>query len=67
MTALRRPKAEGRGWYLERIDLASGERRWLAGEVDTLVRPGDVVLTLGAGNVTRVGPETAALLAGRRP
>ena len=32
-----------------------------------LVRPGDVVLTLGAGNVTRVGPETAALLAGRRP
>ena len=39
VTALRRPKAEGRGWYLERIDLASGERRWLAGEVDTLVRP----------------------------
>jgi hypothetical protein len=39
VTALRRPKAEGRGWYLERIDLASGERRWLAGDVDTLVRP----------------------------
>jgi len=39
VTALRRPKAEGRGWYLERIDLASGERRWLAGEVDGLVRP----------------------------
>ena len=29
-----------------------------------LVRPGDVVVTLGAGDVTRVGPALAALLSG---
>jgi UDP-N-acetylmuramate--alanine ligase len=29
-------------------------------------RPGDLVLTLGAGTVTRVGPEVLALLEGRR-
>jgi UDP-N-acetylmuramate--alanine ligase len=28
-------------------------------------RPGDVVLTLGAGDVTMIGPETVALLAQR--
>lgn len=30
-----------------------------------LVQPGDVVLTLGAGDVTRVGPQLLALLTGR--
>jgi len=28
-------------------------------------RPGDVVLTLGAGDVTMIGPETVALLSER--
>ncbi len=39
VTALRRPRSKGRAWALERIDLASGERRWLGGDVDTTVRP----------------------------
>jgi UDP-N-acetylmuramate--alanine ligase len=38
------------------------ERGTLARRVARVVRPGDVVLTLGAGDVTRVGPELLALL-----
>jgi UDP-N-acetylmuramate--alanine ligase len=39
------------------------ERADLAGRVARAVRSGDVVLTLGAGDVTRTGPELLALLA----
>lgn len=38
------------------------ERGDLAAALAELVRPGDVVLTLGAGDVTRVGPELVELL-----
>jgi UDP-N-acetylmuramate--alanine ligase len=38
------------------------ERVALAGRVAQLVAPGDVVFTLGAGDVTRVGPELLSLL-----
>lgn len=38
------------------------ERSELAARVARGVRPGDVVLTLGAGDVTRTGPELLALL-----
>jgi UDP-N-acetylmuramate--alanine ligase len=31
-----------------------------------LASPGDLVLTLGAGDVTRIGPEVLHLLEGRR-
>jgi len=37
----------------------------VAGAVAALVRAGDVVLTLGAGDVTAVGPELLGLLRGR--
>jgi UDP-N-acetylmuramate--alanine ligase len=40
-----------------------GERAAMAGALAELVRPGDVVLTLGAGDVTRTGPELLGLLA----
>jgi len=36
------------------------DRAALAGAVDELLRPGDLVLTLGAGDVTRVGRELLA-------
>lgn len=36
----------------------------VAGEVATLVRPGDLVLTIGAGDVTMIGPEILRLLGG---
>lgn len=39
VTSLRRPKAKGRGWSLEIIDLEGGDRRWIAGEVSSEVRP----------------------------
>jgi UDP-N-acetylmuramate--alanine ligase len=39
-----------------------GERAHVAREVAQLVRSGDVVLTLGAGDITRVGPELLGLL-----
>ncbi|MGH7569950.1 MAG: UDP-N-acetylmuramate--L-alanine ligase, partial [Gemmatimonadales bacterium] len=42
------------------------EREALTGELAALVRPGDVVLTLGAGDVTRVGPELLAAIGKRR-
>jgi UDP-N-acetylmuramate--alanine ligase len=41
-----------------------GNRVDLAGALAAAVRPGDVVLTLGAGDITRTGPE---LLAALRP
>lgn len=41
------------------------ERATLAREVSALVQAGDVVLTLGAGDVTGVGPELLGLLRGR--
>ncbi|MDQ6830615.1 MAG: UDP-N-acetylmuramate--L-alanine ligase [Gemmatimonadota bacterium] len=39
-----------------------GERDSLAEAMATTVRPGDVVLTLGAGDITRTGPELLARL-----
>jgi UDP-N-acetylmuramate--alanine ligase len=40
-------------------------RAELAGEVAGLLREGDVLLTLGAGDITQVGPEVRALLESR--
>lgn len=40
-----------------------GERPALAPALATAVREGDVVLTMGAGDITRTGPELAELLA----
>lgn len=40
-------------------------RAELAGEIAAVLREGDVLLTLGAGDVTRVGPEVRAALEGR--
>jgi UDP-N-acetylmuramate--alanine ligase len=40
-----------------------GVRGDLAGALAAAVRPGDVVLTLGAGDITRTGPELLAALA----
>jgi len=42
------------------------ERKDLLAQVASVVRSGDVVLTLGAGDVTAVGRELLARLAGRR-
>ncbi|MFC5998351.1 UDP-N-acetylmuramate--L-alanine ligase [Quadrisphaera sp. GCM10027208] len=50
------------------VDLPPGHVRYVpswsavAGEVARLVQPGDVVLTVGAGDVTMIGPEVLALL-----
>jgi len=41
-------------------------RSELVGRVRGLARPGDLVLTMGAGDVTAVGPELVALLGGRQ-
>jgi UDP-N-acetylmuramate--alanine ligase len=46
--------------------IAARERTGLAARVARAVRPGDVVFTLGAGDVTRVGPELLEQL-GKRP
>ncbi len=43
-------------------DLSADERAALAARVRDTVRVGDVVFTLGAGDVTRVGPELLAQL-----
>jgi UDP-N-acetylmuramate--alanine ligase len=40
-------------------------RAAVAHEVSRLVRAGDVVLTIGAGDITLVGPELLGLLPGR--
>jgi UDP-N-acetylmuramate--alanine ligase len=39
-----------------------GDRAAVTSTVLRLVKPGDVVLTLGAGDITRVGPELAGKL-----
>jgi UDP-N-acetylmuramate--alanine ligase len=39
-----------------------GDRATLAERVAQLVAPGDVLLTLGAGDITRLGPELRALM-----
>jgi UDP-N-acetylmuramate--alanine ligase len=44
--------------------VAVRERADLTGHVARAVRSGDVVFTLGAGDVTRVGPELLAMLQG---
>jgi UDP-N-acetylmuramate--alanine ligase len=38
----------------------------VAAELASRARPGDLVLTLGAGDVTEVGPQVLTLLAKRR-
>jgi UDP-N-acetylmuramate--alanine ligase len=43
-----------------------GERTELAAALAAGTEPGDVVITLGAGDITRTGPELLALLAGAR-
>jgi UDP-N-acetylmuramate--alanine ligase len=48
----------------ERIVVWRGDRSSLAGALGQAVRAGDVVLTVGAGDITRTGPELLALLAG---
>jgi UDP-N-acetylmuramate--alanine ligase len=53
--------AEGAGV----VTVWAPERAALAREVSALVQDGDVVLTLGAGDVTGVGPELLGLLRGR--
>jgi UDP-N-acetylmuramate--alanine ligase len=47
--------------------VAVRERAALTDRVRDAVRPGDVVFTLGAGDVTRVGPELLAALGARSP
>jgi UDP-N-acetylmuramate--alanine ligase len=47
--------------------MAVRERDGLTDRVREAVRPGDVVFTLGAGDVTRVGPELLAALGARSP
>lgn len=39
------------------------ERAALMSQVRSQLRPGDVVLTLGAGDITRLGPELLSALA----
>ncbi len=46
-------------------DVATSSLEDAAGELVARARPGDLVLTLGAGTVTRVGPEVLALLGAR--
>jgi UDP-N-acetylmuramate--alanine ligase len=44
-----------------------GPRLDLAGAISRAVQPGDVVLTMGAGDITRTGPELLARLAAVAP
>lgn len=48
-----------------RAPLWQGPRTALASSLADAVRPGDLVLTVGAGDITRTGPELAALLTAR--
>jgi UDP-N-acetylmuramate--alanine ligase len=43
-----------------------GERSDLATALAAAVRDGDVVITMGAGDITRTAPELLALLAERK-
>jgi UDP-N-acetylmuramate--alanine ligase len=45
----------------------AGPRVGIAKALAARVRPGDVVITLGAGDITRVGPELLAMLRGEDP
>ena len=47
-----------------RAPVWQGERAALAAALRGSVAPGDVVLTIGAGDITRTGPELVALLEG---
>ena len=64
------PGVSGRS-VAEAARRAGAETVWVPGrpgvarEVSALVRAGDVVLTLGAGDVTGVGPELLGMLRGR--
>ena len=51
---------------LGRAPLWEGAREQLADALARAARPGDLVVTMGAGDVTRVGPELLALLARAR-
>jgi UDP-N-acetylmuramate--alanine ligase len=42
------------------------KRTDLAKRLAEVVQPGDIVLTLGAGDITNTGPELAGLLSERR-
>jgi UDP-N-acetylmuramate--alanine ligase len=42
-----------------------GPRSALAASLAPAIRPGDLVVTMGAGDVTRVGPELLAALGSR--
>jgi len=48
------------------VDQVAFEPRWtaVAGRLAARARPGDIVLTLGAGDVTMIGPEVLDLLSG---
>jgi UDP-N-acetylmuramate--alanine ligase len=49
----------GRAWFMP-------ERERVADVVTQIARPGDVVLTMGAGDVTKLGPQLVQALRGRR-
>ena len=65
------PGASGRAWPPRSSSAGhvAFEPSWsaVAGRLADLARPGDLVLTLGAGDVTMIGPEVVALLATREP
>jgi len=44
-----------------------GERIALADALESSVREGDVVVTIGAGDITKTGSELRALLESRAP
>ena len=46
------------------VTFASDRSAALAAVLDR-VRPGDIVVTLGAGDITKLGPEILAVLAGK--
>jgi UDP-N-acetylmuramate-alanine ligase len=50
----------GETWAIEEGDDA-GERRAESLEID-VVRPGDIVINLGAGDITNTGPELLSAL-----
>src|SRR2546423_426458 len=52
------------GWRAGAATVAVRDRAALVDSVAERLRPGDVVFTLGAGDVTRVGPELLRQLGG---